>query len=75
MEGIYQVATPLKLAIDGMHCGGCVARVTSALSRLDGVEIRKVEVGAAELAYDEVKLTPEKVVEAVNRIGFTAREA
>lgn len=69
------MSTLLKLAIDGMHCGGCVARVTSALSKLDGVEVRSVEVGAAEVAYDEAKLTPDKVAEAVNRLGFTAREA
>lgn len=69
------MSTQLKLAIDGMHCAGCVARVTSALSKLDGVEVRKVEVGAAEVTYDEAKLTPGMVAEAVNRLGFTAREA
>lgn len=69
------MSTRLKLAIDGMHCGGCVTRVTNALSKLEGVEVRKVEVGSAEVAYDEEKLTPDKVAEAVNRIGFTAREA
>ena len=65
----------LKLSIEGMHCGGCVARVTAALKKLDGVEVKSVEVGAAELSYDDAKAGPATVVEAVNRTGFTAREA
>lgn len=69
------MSTSLKLAIEGMHCGGCVTRVTNALNKLEGVEVRKVEVGSAELEYDEVKLAAADVAEAVNRIGFTAREA
>jgi len=65
--------TPLKLAIEGMHCGGCVSRVTNALGKLDGVEVHRVEVGSAEVVYDEARVAPEAVAEAVNRIGFTAR--
>jgi copper chaperone CopZ len=69
------MSTPLKLAIEGMHCGGCVTRVTNALSKVDGVEVGKVEIGSAQVVYDESKATPQQVAEAVNRIGFTAREA
>lgn len=69
------MSTPLKLAIEGMHCGGCVTRVTNALAKLDGVEVGKVEVGAAEVVYDESKLTAHQVADAVNRIGFAAKEA
>jgi copper chaperone CopZ len=69
------MSTPLKLAIEGMHCGGCVTRVTNALAKLDGVEVRKVEVGSAEVVYDEARLAPTTVAEAVNRIGFAAKEA
>lgn len=66
---------PLHLAIEGMHCGGCVTRVTNTLRKLEGVEVRDVQVGSAELSYDEATLQPAAIVEAVNRIGFTAREA
>jgi copper chaperone len=65
----------LKLAIDGMHCGGCVNRVTNALKKLEGVEVRQVEVGSAEVSYDAAVTPPAAIAEAVNRIGFTAREA
>jgi copper chaperone CopZ len=66
---------PLRLSIDGMHCGGCVTRVTNALKKVDGVEVRSVEVGSAEVMLDENRATSAQVVEAVNRIGFQAREA
>jgi copper chaperone CopZ len=63
----------LKLAIEGMHCGGCVNRVTMALKNAPGVEVRSVEVGSAEVSFDEAQVRPEAVAEAVNKIGFTAR--
>lgn len=69
------MSTTLKLSIDGMHCGGCVTRVTNTLKKLDGLEVRDVQVGSAEVSYDEARLQPTAIVEAVNRIGFTAREA
>jgi copper chaperone CopZ len=66
---------PLRLAIEGMHCQGCVNRVRGALSRLDGVEVGNVEVGSAEVRFDDSRTAPAELVEAINRIGFTAREA
>jgi copper chaperone CopZ len=65
----------VRLAIEGMHCGSCVNRVANALARLDGVSVGKVEVGSAEAAIDDTKASPAQLVEAVNRIGFQAREA
>lgn len=64
----------LKLAIDGMHCGACVNRVTLALKRVDGVDVKQVAVGSAEVEYDESRAQPAQIVEAVTRIGFTARQ-
>lgn len=63
----------LSLTIDGMHCGGCVNRVTSALAKLAGVRVEKVEVGSALVSYDPGQARPEDIAEAVNRIGFSAR--
>jgi copper chaperone len=64
----------LNLAIDGMHCGACVRRVTLALQKLDGVEAGtvQVEVGSAAMNYDAEKATQQEIVDAVNAIGFTA---
>jgi copper chaperone len=65
----------LKIAIEGMHCGGCVRRVTAALSRLEGVEIRAVDVGEAEVGYDAASVEPQEILDAVSGIGFPARAA
>lgn len=63
----------LKLAIEGMHCGGCVNRVTAALKSVPGVEVRSVEVGSAEVGIDEAQVRAEMVSGAVTKIGFVAR--
>lgn len=63
----------LKLSIEGMHCEGCVRRVTSALQGVKGVEVGSVEVGSARATFDPAKTSPEEIVAAVSRIGFSAR--
>lgn len=64
------------LQIQGMHCGACVRRVTSALEKVGGgVKIDSVEVGSARVAIDPQLVRPEQLVEAVNRIGFQATVA
>lgn len=60
----------LTLQIDGMSCGHCVARVQKALSKLDGVDIRNVEVGVAEMGYDPSRVSPDQVLEAVDAAGY-----
>jgi len=60
----------LKLTIDGMHCGGCVTRLSNTLRKIDGVELRHAEVGAAEVAYDDERVSREQIASAVERIGF-----
>lgn len=63
----------VHLAIEGMHCGGCVTRVTAALKKVESAEVEHVEVGAARVTVEETQAPA--LVEAVNRIGFTARES
>jgi len=63
----------VKLSIQGMHCDGCVRRVTSALSAVEGTRVESVEVGAATVAIDPAKTSGEQIASAVDRIGFTAQ--
>ena len=63
----------LKLSIEGMHCGGCVCRVTTALLGVKGVKLGLVEVGSAEMNFHPVQASAEEIAAAVNRIGFSAR--
>jgi copper chaperone len=62
----------LTLKIDGMSCGHCVARVEKALSKLDGVVVNRVEVGAAEIDYDPARTPFARIREATDEAGYTA---
>ena len=60
----------LTLQIGGMSCGHCVARVQKALTQLDGVDVRNVEVGSAEMSYDPSRISPDRILEAVDGAGY-----
>ena len=66
------MAETLTLSIEGMHCGGCIHRVTSALERVKGVKVGSVEVGSAQLTFDPNGASAEEIAAAVDRIGFSA---
>ena len=36
----------LNLTIEGMHCGACVRRVTTAFQGIEGVTVKSVEIGS-----------------------------
>jgi len=61
--------------IEGMSCGGCVARVEKALGGLPGVE--KVEVnlekGQAEVFGTEEALEENKLRQTVEKLGYTVK--
>lgn len=61
---------PLRLSIDGMHCGACVRRVTEALQNIAGLQLNAVEVGSAQMTFDPAETSAENIVAAVNGIGF-----
>lgn len=58
------------LSIQGMTCGHCVKSVSSALRAIDGVEVKKVTIGSAEVSYDEAKVEPEALFCAIEEEGF-----
>jgi copper chaperone CopZ len=62
----------LKFEISGMHCGACVRRVTAALEKIPGVQVKSVEVGSAQVDYDPSLAGPEVIRSAVEKIGFGA---
>jgi copper chaperone len=63
----------IRLTIDGMHCDGCVRRVTHTLNAADGVQVDSVEVGSASVTIDPALVSPEQIKTALMNIGFTAR--
>ena len=62
----------VKLSIEGMHCDGCVRRVTGALAAVEGARVESVRVGAATVAIDPEQVAPQQIADAVERIGFSA---
>jgi copper chaperone CopZ len=63
----------LNLAIEGMHCGACVRRVTSALQDVEGVTVKSVEVGSAKIVFDAAETSAQDITAALDRNGFPAR--
>ena len=67
-------ATRVDLAIGGMTCASCAARVEKRLNRLDGVTASvnyATEQARVEVAGDAV--APEDLIAAVEAAGYTAR--
>ncbi len=60
------------LSIEGMHCDGCVRRVTNAITAIEGARPASVQVGSATVVIDPTHASAEQVANAINRIGFTA---
>jgi P-type Cu+ transporter len=66
-----------NLAIGGMHCASCVARVEGALTGVLGVEEARVNLATerAGVKLDPSKVSEAQLAEAVARAGYTARRA
>ena len=60
------------LHIEGMSCGHCLNAVNRALAELPGVEIESVQIGRAEVRYDERSTTPQALEAAVADAGYRA---
>ncbi len=58
----------MNLVIDGMHCQACVQRVRKALEKVDGAQVKQVEVGSATVAVDAAREAA--VLEAVRKAGY-----
>ena len=64
----------VTLKIDGMTCGCCMKNVTRVLSELDGVAQADVSLEKAQAVvnFDENKVQPATLVEALEDAGFDA---
>ena len=60
--------------VEGMTCGGCEVGVRMNVRKLDGVASVEAsyDEGRAKVAYDPDKVTPEMIVEAIEKLGYTA---
>jgi len=66
--------TELKLKVDGMHCGSCVKRVTTALEKIEGVEVKQVSIGTAQVSFEPAETNVGAIAAALTRAGYPASE-
>ncbi len=64
----------IRLALDGMTCGHCVAHVKAALEGVPGVVRAEVDLGTGT-AQVEGRASVEALCAAVAEEGYTARAA
>jgi copper chaperone CopZ len=62
----------IELVIEGMSCEHCVGRVEKALAAVDGVTGVAVRLDPASATVDGRDMSLEALVEAVDRVGYTA---
>lgn len=61
------------LKIEGMSCGGCVNGVQRALAQLKLTKAT-VEVGRADVEYDEGDTTHQQIIRVINDAGYQVVE-
>lgn len=63
----------IEIKIDGMSCGHCVMAVKKELSRLN-LDSFDVQIGFANINYDESKINFEDIEKAIEEAGFKIRK-
>lgn len=58
-----------KFEITGMHCENCIESVIKELSQLD-LDYYEVEIGMANIRYDEVKTSEKDIRVAIEDAGY-----
>lgn len=56
--------------IDGMSCQHCVMRVKKAIEELPGVGSASVEIGQANVTFDESKVSRQAIDDAIIKAGY-----
>lgn len=67
----------ISLDITGMHCDNCIKKVKDALTKVDGVWGADVDLenGKAEVQYDDSATEADKMIAAVEGVGYEAKVA
>ena len=58
-----------QIKIDGMSCQHCVMAVKKELSKLN-INLKDVQIGSADLEYDESKVSKDDITKAVEEAGY-----
>jgi copper chaperone len=60
----------LELQVDRMSCGHCVIRVTDALKKLPGVQLKNVAIGRVTLSHDSSTTSELEIRAALANAGY-----
>lgn len=74
-EATLKAAQTVTLSVEGMTCASCVGHIRKTVSAIDGVREVKVslEKRNAEITFDPSKTSAEKLVSAINGLGYKAK--
>ncbi len=66
----------ITVSVDGMSCAACVASVRKNVTALDGVTGVEVslEKRQAKVHYQEEKVSPARIAESIQKLGYKAGE-
>ncbi len=66
----------LELKIDGMHCGACATGIQMITSQINGVQSAFVDYEGKKgiFEFDPAKVTKEKIVKAIEELGYQASQ-
>jgi len=75
ISAVPSPAATVTLTISGMHCEGCADGIKAMLKRTEGVMKADVsyEQKQAVVEYDAARTSPEKIMEAVEKLGYKAK--
>lgn len=59
-----------RLSIEGMSCNHCVGRVTSALTKVEGVTSAKVDLATKSAVVEGTTLADAQLKQAVEDAGY-----
>ena len=67
----------LNMNIEGMHCGGCATGIQMVTEQLDGVSSVFVDLEGKKGTWeiDSSKITAEKIIEEIEKLGYKASVA
>lgn len=60
----------ISIQIEGMSCQHCVMRVKKALDVLAGISDLTVDVGSAQMTFDESKIQQADIENAITKAGY-----
>lgn len=75
LDSALKSADTTLLAVSGMGCPNCAARVRNGLVALDGVHHAEIylDAGMAEVYFDSGRITPAMLIDAVTGAGNDGR--